>query len=68
MYQGPISEIDPYLSNIGIKIAKFQNMADFLIKMAIAPSKVRFNLTQQELIDTYESQVEQRIVRQLESY
>jgi hypothetical protein len=68
MYQGPISEIDPYLAKIGIKIGKFQNMGDFLIKMAIAPSKVRFNLTQQELIDTYEAQIEQRLVRQLESY
>lgn len=43
-------------------------MADFVIKMAIAPAKVRFNLTQQELIETYETNIEQRIVRQLETY
>lgn len=47
---------------------KFKNIAEFVIKMAQAPNLIRFNLTFDELKDSYVQQVEPAVVRQMDSY
>jgi ABC-type multidrug transport system ATPase subunit len=37
IYQGPTSQILPYLGSMGIKSGKFVNPADFIIKTVQAP-------------------------------
>jgi hypothetical protein len=46
---------------MGIQIGKYQNMADFIIKMAIVPAKVRANLSTQELVDYYQTNVQEKM-------
>ena len=43
-------------------------MADYVIKMAQAPHLVRFNLTLDELKQSYESSIAPKIMRQMEIY
>lgn len=37
IYQGPTSEILPYLGSMGINVGKYVNPADFIIKTVQAP-------------------------------
>jgi len=34
LYQGPLLETTAYLKSMGMQLGKFQNVADFVIKMA----------------------------------
>lgn len=51
-----------------MQLGKYQNVADFIIKMAQAPSAVRFNLTIEELKQKYDLSIAPKISRQMEVY
>ena len=54
IYQGPIKQIPDYLSkHLGAHVKKFQNPADFIIKMAQAPEKIRAGLNLDQMVMTY---------------
>lgn len=48
---------------MNIMIPQFKNLGEFVIKMAIAPRLVRFNLTFNELKDNYVSAIQPAITR-----
>ncbi len=50
VYQGPVPEILPYLGSMGVKVGRFMNPADFIIKTVQAPQLVRPGLTNKELV------------------
>ena len=49
IFQGSNSKLVPYFSNINIRIPPFTNPSDFLIKVAIDPSKVNSPLSLPDL-------------------
>lgn len=61
LYQGPINEVTPYLNSLSIKLNRYQNIADFVIKMAQAPHLVRFNLNNDELKTSYATNIAPKI-------
>jgi hypothetical protein len=63
-----VAEITQYLNSLSIKLGKYQNIADFMIKMAQAPHLVRFNLTFDELRNTYDTSILPKIDRQIDVY
>lgn len=63
LYQGPLTEIAQYLKSQGMTMAKYQNVADYIIKMAQAPGLCRFNLSLDDLKQNYEAKIGPKIVR-----
>ena len=53
IYQGPTADILPYLKSLDVRMGKYQNIPEFMIKMAIAPQLIRYNLTLDELKSNY---------------
>jgi len=67
IYQGGVPEIFPYLGSMGIKVGRFMNPADFIIKTVQAPNMVRPGLTVNELITNYEDVLKPKIVENMET-
>lgn len=61
LFQGPTSEIVPYFNSLGITIPCFKNPADFIMTMVHTPSKARNGLTTQELAESYEKVMRDKI-------
>ncbi|CDW81306.1 abc transporter family protein [Stylonychia lemnae] len=68
VYQGPVSEIKPYLDSMEITVPQFKNVAEFTIKMVQVPRLIKFDLTFEKLRDKYVSSIEPAIFRQIDSY
>ena len=55
MYQGPTKEIPSYLaSSLDIKMGRYQNPADFIIKLAQAPQRVKMGMSLARLVHVYQ--------------
>lgn len=67
IYQGPTPEIIPYLGSMGIKVGRYMNPADFIIKTVQAPEMVRAGLTLNELRQNFDDVLKPRIIEQMES-
>ena len=64
VYQGPVSEIQPYLASMGISMGKFMNPADFVLKLTQAPQLVKPGLRISHLYGNYESVLRPNIDRE----
>jgi ABC-type multidrug transport system ATPase subunit len=67
VYQGPTNEILPYLGSMGIKVGKYVNPADFIIKTVQAPLIVRAGLTVNELTQNYEDVLKPRTTETMDT-
>lgn len=55
LYQGPTKEIPSYMmTHLGCKMPKYQNPADFIIKLAQAPHLCNPTLTLAQVVSTYD--------------
>jgi ABC-type multidrug transport system ATPase subunit len=61
IYQGPLLETNAYLKSMNMQLKQYQNVADFVIKMTQSPSSVRFNLSIEELQNSYNMHIAPKI-------
>jgi hypothetical protein len=67
IYQGPVREILPYLGGMGIKVGRFMNPADFIIKTVQAPEQVRAGLTILEMKENYDNMLKPKVIDQMDT-
>lgn len=54
MFQGPTKDIPTYLKeHLHVEMGRFQNPADFIIKLAQVPHKVQKGLTLDHIVHSY---------------
>ncbi len=68
IYQGPLLETNAYLKSMNMQLKQYQNVADFVIKMTQSPGSVRFNLSIDELQNSYNMHIAPKIQRHMDQY
>lgn len=66
VYFGKIQSIPDYLSGQNIPLAKFMNIADYIINMCQEPKSIREDLTTQSLYASYDNTLRGQVDQQIE--
>jgi hypothetical protein len=61
-------ETNAYLKSMNMQLKQYQNVADFVIKMTQSPGSVRFNLSIEELQNSYNMHIAPKIQRHMDQY
>ena len=57
VYQGPIRDLGSFFNDLGCNVGKFNNPADYVIKLAQVPELCGEGLTNERLEDNFESRL-----------